>query len=561
MTVPYLPLQLLLTHRTNREWQWIWGSNDQLASHFQDCCLNLAAHLRHVPAQRVILFNLDRRHFLAGLLSSLQAGKEIFIPHCDASGLRNELVQPDDLILDTLYIEEHSKISEPSCKAGAQGSISLYTSGTTGIAKIVRKKISQLDNEISTLESLWGECIKQPVFFSTVPHHHIYGLLFSLLWPACAGYRIAHETFAFWETLENRYCSRDYLISSPAHLSRLPYNQESLIPFGKIFSSGAPLAFNHAKKVKRSFGFWPIEVYGSTETGGIAYREQTQEHQPWTPFPHVEITQGENQRLRIVSPHLPDDQPFETEDQISLVHPAQFHLLGRTDRIVKVEGKRVSLTEIENRALDTHYIQEAIAILLASSHRNEIGVVACLNSHGQDQLRALGKNDLVRHLRQCMAPYLDQVALPRRWRFVDSIPVDNRGKRPLALMKELFEMTDSTDQKNSIFPEVISSTQSGQTAELVLRIPATLSYLKGHFPGLPIVPGVVQLHWAVAYAKDFFDLSGIVLGGSQIKFSQLMQPDHDVQLILEHSPELQLVVYRYMNADTCYSSGRFTYAV
>jgi 3-hydroxymyristoyl/3-hydroxydecanoyl-(acyl carrier protein) dehydratase len=109
-------------------------------------------------------------------------------------------------------------------------------------------------------------------------------------------------------------------------------------------------------------------------------------------------------------------------------------------------------------------------------------------------------------------------------------------------------------------PEILSKTISENKVEMGLKIPRELAYFEGHFSELPVVPGVVQLHWAVEFAREFFDLSGFVSQGSQIKFSNLMNPLDEPYLILEHLPEKSMVLYSYKANEKIYASGRFIYS-
>jgi 3-hydroxymyristoyl/3-hydroxydecanoyl-(acyl carrier protein) dehydratase len=110
-----------------------------------------------------------------------------------------------------------------------------------------------------------------------------------------------------------------------------------------------------------------------------------------------------------------------------------------------------------------------------------------------------------------------------------------------------------------LFPIILNTQSADNQVVLTLRIPEDLAYLEGHFPGLPIVPGVVQLHWAVEYAKEYFKISGDFTHGSQIKFYNLMRPGDEVSLILEHSPGKDAIAYKYKNDENNFSAGRFVY--
>lgn len=108
-------------------------------------------------------------------------------------------------------------------------------------------------------------------------------------------------------------------------------------------------------------------------------------------------------------------------------------------------------------------------------------------------------------------------------------------------------------------PEIRFKRVSDNKVELGLKIPKDLAYFEGHFPELPIVPGVVQLHWAVEFAKEIFKIPGFISQGSQIKFSNLMYPLDELCLVLEHLPQKYMVHYSYKTDDKTYASGRLTY--
>lgn len=111
------------------------------------------------------------------------------------------------------------------------------------------------------------------------------------------------------------------------------------------------------------------------------------------------------------------------------------------------------------------------------------------------------------------------------------------------------------------YPEILFKTLSQNRVELGLRIPKDLYYFAGHFPDFPVVPGVVQLHWAVGFAKDIFKISANVSQARQIKFSNLIRPLDELSLALEHYPEKYAMMYSYKTDQKTYASGRFEYFI
>ena len=290
----FKPITLLMTCCTNSDWQIILGSNHPLSGGFRDYCLALTDKIIKENPQRVILASTDKFYFLACLMAGLHAGKEVVIPHSTASGTVRDLLNPQDLVLDEWgdFSVDSLVLTLTTFPLLKDGTISLYTSGSTGSPKVIKKSLAQINTEIEAIDMLWGTSTGQPLFLSTVPHHHIYGLLFSLLWPVCAGYRLEKQMHHFWEDLLAHCSKGDYLISSPAHLSRFPVLEYTHSIFERVFCSGAPLSLYDAQQTELNLGVIPTEILGSTETGGIAYRTQTSPNIPWTLFPGIEIKEG-----------------------------------------------------------------------------------------------------------------------------------------------------------------------------------------------------------------------------------------------------------------------------
>ena len=67
-----------------------------------------------------------------------------------------------------------------------------------------------------------------------------------------------------------------------------------------------------------------------------------------------------------------------------------------------------------------------------------LGAVAKLTPAGEDSIIRLGKFRFERLLRSALAQTEDAAVLPRRWRFVEALPIDGLGKRHHADLLKLF---------------------------------------------------------------------------------------------------------------------------
>ncbi|WP_428096533.1 hypothetical protein [Candidatus Rariloculus sp.] len=94
------------------------------------------------------------------------------------------------------------------------------------------------------------------------------------------------------------------------------------------------------------------------------------------------------------------------------------------------------------------------------------------------------------------------------------------------------------------------------TAEIVFTVARNLRYLRGHFPGVPIVPGVVQIKWAIDEGAVCLGLGKRVIGLEAIKFRQVMQPAREVRLSLRFDEQTNKLHFSYESRTGMHSSGR-----
>jgi acyl-coenzyme A synthetase/AMP-(fatty) acid ligase len=231
----------------------------------------------------------------------------------------------------------------------------LFTSGSTGVPTGLIKTKDNIINELEILDNLLKD---SKSFTSTVPFIHIYGFLFAVLLPL---YKKA-EIY-----INENYYPNDFLnlikkynidtsITNPIFIkicSKLKNNLN--LNFSKFISSTMPLSDDDAKKFTEKFSTSIIQFYGSTETGGIAFKKNYDKY--WTTFKNVKITEQDDYLYvtsPLISPYKIEKDsliklsiPFKTED-LAEIKDNNFQLIGRSSNIIKVAGKRISTKTIEH---------------------------------------------------------------------------------------------------------------------------------------------------------------------------------------------------------------------
>lgn len=533
-----------------------------------DISKRVAYWCQRLPAesgQRWAVYHQDTVEFLALSLALWQLGCTLCIPGDNLPATNERLQRRVSGFAGQYPASLLSYNDSPSKASSAQiwrplpavfPALEIFTSGSTGEPKPILKTFAQIESELGALERLWPE-EKQAVIVTTVTHQHLYGLTFRLFWPLCRGQVFERNSCQFVEDIVSRaqQHARFVLVSTPSHLSRLNPGLDWVSLRSRcecVLSSAAPLQRADSLQVSALLQAPVREIYGSSETGAVAWRVQSpQVEARWQPLPGVRCMLTADSTLQVDAPQVQHGRQV-LSDRVELAPDGSFVLLGRTDRIAKIEGKRISLLEVEQVAEQQGMIKTAKALVL-SGHRTEVALVAELTPEGEQYLQASSKKVLVRQLRQVFSQHFEPVALPRRWRFVKQMPYNPQGKITVDSLKAMFQ------QDEVKWPHLVNQTVTVHTAELELKIPSQLIYFDGHFAGNPILPGITQVHWAAHYGRELLGIKGVFCGLEAAKFQQVIFPEAEITLLLEYSKEKQKLMFKYVSGKGGHSSGRICF--
>ncbi|MBX3469481.1 MAG: acyl-CoA synthetase [Planctomycetes bacterium] len=265
----------------------------------------------------------------------------------------------------------------------------VYTSGSTGAPLACRKTAGQLLGEATLLAGLFELAGARVV--ATPPALHIYGLLFGVLAPLAGGAATCRLAPLHAEPLAALVAAErvDVLVSVPAHLRGLEVlGPGALAGLRAVVSSGAPLPTATAARLHERHGLVVTEVFGSTETGGVATRREPGDAR-WRPLPGVVVSAAADGRLALDSPFLPPDapRPLVADDLVEVAPDGAFVHLGRKDGVVKVGGKRVSLAEVERCLLAQPGVADAAVVAASASGGRDQELVAAVAPADLDPAR------------------------------------------------------------------------------------------------------------------------------------------------------------------------------
>jgi acyl-coenzyme A synthetase/AMP-(fatty) acid ligase len=394
-----------------------------------------------------ILISCPGRYaFSVGLLASWLSGKTVVLP---PNHLEETLQDIRCRFNITFECDTNWGRRLPNNKASAtHGSwepllpsdmhaVKLFTSGSTGAPKVVTKSVANLLDEARAIatEFNWPA---GPVV-AGVPPQHLYGLTFSILLPWVTGNAWVDDMPRYPGDVLHalQHNGGKTLISVPAQYQATLEDGTDLHGILCV-SAAAPLPGSLARQWQQQHGTNILEIYGSTETGVIGHRQHTFTD-IWQAFPQVNLA-AEQDLLKVGSPFISDEFPdgFLTADRVRLTEQGRFQLLGRADTIVKIAGKRVSLTNIEDSIRACPGVAEAAVIAVpAKGVVRDMAIWAAVVADGSYPLSP-------RQVQADLRGKLDGIEIPRRILVVDRLPRTISGKLPGKAVANLFDEFDRT---------------------------------------------------------------------------------------------------------------------
>ncbi len=392
-----------------------------------------------------ILHCEDYWYFLCTFVALLQCKKRILLTQnisesyikdirTENCGFLTDQNAPDSTSIQKII--EESAIPEenyfrvvPEVKS-EETRILMFTSGSTGKPKAVPQRMKEFEEDNAFIISKWGKEVTARKLVTTVSQHHIYGFLFGMSLPFTLGVPFRRKRIEFPEEFETLTDEKYIIIATPAFLKRTVEIEEKLaLKDTWIFTSGGACSEELAEKTEKVFGFCPLEVYGSTETSGIAYRQQSKDGLRFTPFDNAKIWLGDDGCLRIISPYIKNPEGFATADLAEIFDNGKFLLKGRADSIVKIEEKRISLPEVESRITQSGLVSDVKVVALQNDVRQYLAAAVVLNSEGKKKFEGTEKYLINRYFHDYLLQFFENVVIPKKWRFLDSLPVDVQGKK------------------------------------------------------------------------------------------------------------------------------------
>jgi len=437
----------------------VWSKKDYKTwKDFLTDTAKMRAFFDSQSAKEYILHCEDYWYFLCTFVAILQCKKTVYITQNITESFMAEVKKPGVSFItdqnvpldDTSFfipdlIEKASMPSESEIRTtpeinDEETEIYLYTSGSTGKPKAVRHTMKEIETDNSVVISLWGEEYFKRKQITTVSQHHVYGFYWCICLPFTLGLPFRRKRIEFPSEFEKLTDTSYVLVSTPAFLKRTVEVLDKLDMKDVFISvSGGAVSEELAVSTEKLFGFCPMEGYGSTETSGIAYRQQSRDGLVWTPYDCVKLWVGEDGCLNVKSPFIKDPAGVATADLVELYDDGRFLLKGRADSIVKIEEKRISMTEVENRLLETGFVSEVKVVALSNEVRQYLAAAIVLNDKGREKFAGSEKFEMNRWFHDFLMKYFENVVIPKKWRFVEKLPSDVQGKVHKLEVMALFE--------------------------------------------------------------------------------------------------------------------------
>ena len=403
-----------------------------------------ASRLAAALPDRNYLLNLctDRYHFAVGFAAALLRRQVNLLPPNETPDLIERLVSQYPGVhclsdrstgfrsLETMVfpeLDDPGPVAPPVPEVPeAQIAAIVFTSGSTGDPVPYRKtwgslaRVAAAEIEILRLRACPGMAL-----IGTVPPQHVFGLEATFLVPMQGGLAV-HARRPFYPAdirAELAALPRPRgLVTTPVHLRALLEEPDGVPAADFLLCATAPLSPQLAARAEARFTAPLHEIYGCTESGGIASR-RTVESNEWRAMKRVAM-RTDATGTRVKGGHV--EEEILLSDVIELRGRGRFLLHGRTADLVNIAGKRTSLAHLNYHLNSIPGVRDGTFVVPEQGSEAVARLTAYVVAPG------LNAESLLAALRL----RIDGAFLPRPIHFVEALPRNETGKLPRRALEE-----------------------------------------------------------------------------------------------------------------------------
>ena len=330
---------------------------------------------------------------------------------------------------------EHAPIGEahelPRIAADAVAA-EVLTSGSTGAPMPHAKAWAGLQRNTAAgarrIADLLGRAdLRGLSLVATVPAQHMYGFESTVLVAMLAGAAFDCGRPFYPADIARALAAVPrprMLVTTPFHLKALLDSGVELPAIDLAVSATAPLSPQLAARTEAAFGAPLMEIYGCTEAGQVASRCPTRGPE-WRVYDGLQLS-GDGDAAVISGGHVPE--PTVLADVLEVVDAHTFRLLGRSNDLINIAGKRSSLAHLNYHLNTIEGVQDG-AFWLPDAPDDEATVV---------RLAAFVVAPDVPHqqILAALRQRVDAAFMPRPMVSVDALPREATGKLPAGRFAE-----------------------------------------------------------------------------------------------------------------------------
>ncbi len=534
------------------------------------------SHVSKLPQDDILIFVQDTYWFFVFMLATSYTNKSLYVPGSSqelyikdiatssmiyitddvlAEGLLDcSSVDINDIIDDTIERTSIEDFINRELVQNTKMKFVFFTSGSTGKPKLIEKRFDYLDYEAQCLAKAAYQNANKSIFATTAAHHHLYGFTHAMLQPFLFGAPFLRKKITFIESLNNL---KDFdlitLITTPGFLKRIDENSITIDTSWYIVSGTEVLHQDTFDMVKKIFDTEVFEFYGSSETGVVA-RKLRNEGAHFKVFDEVEIALSQDKELMIKASYTGDEYVC-IGDLAEIKDGLYFNLLGRANDIVKIDGKRIGLSDINLKICENDLVKNAATILGKRAGRD---IVVSFVVPKEASMLSVPYRERTSMIQKYLYEYFDRGVAPKKVIFLDEIPLSAAGKVDNVVLRK-YAQKNVFEQKYSF--SLIS--KYNNDLEVLINIAEDSVFFDGHFDSQKIFPAVGQVQIlsdvCACFYEDYKDYNqdNNITQIKKIKFLDVILPKEKFVLSITNSGQKMSV--KMYNGEKVFSKGSIVY--